>query len=257
NKRGIIFVVSGGYFSKYTSLSTCRFKTKELLDRGYTVFYVMHGSAPVYSGTDIITDIQKSIQFIRYHAGEYKIDPEKIGITGNSSGGNLALLMGVTDAKSATGKDTLKRISSRVQSVACFYPPTDFLNFGKANTSIITDSTLYKFTQAARLLPAFDFYALNDTTLRREVIKDKEKKTAILKAMSPIYFVDEKTPPILIYHGDCDLLVPIQQSQTFMEKLKTFNIKSNLLVKKGKGHTWGGESTDMKIFADWFDETLK
>ena len=75
---GIIMVVSGGFFSSRESI----FPTfvRPLTDRGYTVFAVLHGSQPRYTIPEIVQDINRAVRFIRYHAREYGIDPDRIGI---------------------------------------------------------------------------------------------------------------------------------------------------------------------------------
>ncbi len=72
--------------------------------------------------------MKRAVRFIRYNAKEYHIDPAHIGITGASSGGHLSLMTGLSDDKIDTAsKDPVNLVSSRVQAVAVFYPPTDFL----------------------------------------------------------------------------------------------------------------------------------
>lgn len=97
--RAIIFIARGGYHSSVGMATWMTDLSVEYLKRGYTVFVVLHSSSPGYSANQAVVDIQKSIQFIRYHAKNYSIDPDKIGITGASSGGNLALLMGTLEGK--------------------------------------------------------------------------------------------------------------------------------------------------------------
>jgi dipeptidyl aminopeptidase/acylaminoacyl peptidase len=69
--------------------------------------------------------------------------------------------------------------------------------------------------------------------------------------------VSSDDPPILIIHGDADYLVPIQQAQLIVDKLKKAGVESKLVVKNGAGHGWPNQLKDMTIIADWFDEHLK
>jgi len=76
--------------------------------------------------------MNRSVRYIRYHAKDYGIDPDRIGITGGSAGGHLSLMMGTKPAPAdEKSDDPVERTSSRVQAVACFFPPTDFLNYGE------------------------------------------------------------------------------------------------------------------------------
>jgi acetyl esterase/lipase len=124
---GVIMVISGGFFSSRESIIPGF--VRPLTERGYTVFAVLHGSQPRYTIPEIVQDINRAVRFIRYHAKNYGIDPERIGITGASAGGHLSLMLGTAgDTGNPNASDPVDRVSSRVQAVACFFPPTDFLN---------------------------------------------------------------------------------------------------------------------------------
>lgn len=255
--RAIVYVVSGGYASNIRWVPGFTSISNEFFKRGYTVFFVLHGSTPVYTAPDAMADLQRSVQFIRYHAKEYNIDPNHIGITGASSGGNLSLLMGVKDIKVEKSADPIAKVSSKVQAVACFYPPTDYLNYGIPNRPIMKDSSVMQIVKNGNMLPALDFRVMNDTAKRMQVVTDAKQMALVLKKISPIYFVDNTTAPTLIYHGDADPLVPIQQSITFIDKLKANHVPAKLLIKKGGMHGWRDTNADVVLFADWFDEYLK
>ena len=128
---GVIVVISGGFVSSHDNISPVFIKP--LTDRGYTVFAVVHGSQPRFTIPEIVQDMNRAVRFIRFHASDYGIDPDHIGISGASAGGHLSLMLGTAgDAGDPNAKDPVDPVSSRVQAVACFFPPTDFLNYGKA-----------------------------------------------------------------------------------------------------------------------------
>ena len=129
NGAAVIWVVSGGWFSNHDSINLAFLK--ELLSRGYTVFAVVHGSQPKYTIPEAIADMTLSVRYIRAHAADFKIDPNRIGVTGGSAGGHLSLMLGTAgDPGDEKSQDPIARASSRVQAVACFFPPTDFMNYG-------------------------------------------------------------------------------------------------------------------------------
>jgi acetyl esterase/lipase len=80
NGAGIIIVVSGGWFSGHDGINP-EF-VKPFTKRGYTVFTVVHGSQPKFTIPEILEDMNRALRFIRHHAKDYKIDPDRIGITG-------------------------------------------------------------------------------------------------------------------------------------------------------------------------------
>jgi acetyl esterase/lipase len=85
NGAGIILVVSGGFFSSKEMINQ-KF-CAPLLDHGYTVFAVVHGSQPRFIIPEIMQDIHRAARFIRHHAGRWGVDPNKLGVTGGSAGG--------------------------------------------------------------------------------------------------------------------------------------------------------------------------
>jgi acetyl esterase/lipase len=248
---GVIVVVSGGWISGHEAVGPVL--AKPLVDRGYTVFAVVHGSQPRYTVPEIIPDIDRAVRFIRHHARDYGIDPERIGITGASAGGHLSLMLG-TDGKpgSETARDPVERESSRVQAVACFFPPTDFLNYGKPGKQLIRAEDLGKTFR-----PAFDFREVDPKTGLMVSIVDAEKLREIARAISPITHVSPDDAPTLIVHGDADPLVPLQQSETFVARMKEAGVEAKLVVKPGFGHGWLTLGRDLADFADWFDAHLK
>src|SRR5438128_2241291 len=81
NGGGVIFVVSGGWFSNHdtTKSDIVRAFCKEMLKRGYIVFAVVHGSQPKYTIPEILEDMHRSVRYIRAHAADFGINPNRIG----------------------------------------------------------------------------------------------------------------------------------------------------------------------------------
>ena len=81
------------------------------------------------------------------------------------------------------------------------------------------------------------------------------------REISPIYFVTAQLPPTLIIHGDADMAVPLQQSESFAQRAKAAGAPHiELIVRPGKGHGWGDfwkSTEDATAFADWFDKQLR
>jgi len=255
NGKAIISVISGNWISTERSRMRLPEWSQIYVDNGYTVFGVMVSSQPRYTIPDEIADLKRSVRFIRYNAKDYSIDPNKIGITGSSSGGHLALMIATSDdIPNTRSADPVDKVSGRVQAAAVFFPPTDFINYGGVNTS-------GKINQAglvlARVAAAFDFKIWNDTTGTYVSITDTEKRLAIAKEISPINSVSSDDPPVIIIHGDKDMLVPKQQSESIIEKLKGANVPNKLIIKEGGSHGWKDMEIEEKFFLDWFDKYLK
>jgi acetyl esterase/lipase len=239
NGLGIIALVSGGWFSAHEAINPANFQ--QLLARGYTVFAVVHGSQPKYIVTEIEPDIHRAVRFIRHNAAKYGVDPNRLGLTGGSAGGHLSLTMATQGAAgNPKAKDPVEQEGSQVQCVACFFPPTDFLNYGQPGEDAVGVGVLQNFKSA--------FGPLSDTAEGRQKLGHE---------ISPIYFVHSNMPPILIIHGDADKLVPIQQSQSFTTRCEEVGTPAKLVVRKGMLHGWPNMGKDMELFADWFDEHLR
>jgi acetyl esterase/lipase len=253
NGAAAIFVVSGGWFSAHEFLDGAGPGfINELSNRGYTVFGVVHGSQPKFTIPEILQDMNRSVRFIRYHAKDYGIDPDRIGIYGASAGGHLSLMQGLAgDAGDAAAKDPVDRVSSRVQVVGCFYPPTDFLNYGKEGEIALGRGVLSGFKAP------FDFHELDKKTNSFVPITDEQKVLEIGRKISPITHASADDPPTLIIHGDADKLVPIQQAQIFIKKLTDAGVEAKLVTKPGAAHGWADQAKDMMLIADWFDAHLK
>jgi acetyl esterase/lipase len=250
NGKGIIFCVSGGWVSSKEGINAGFMK--EFLDRGYVVFAVVHGSQPKFTIPEVLEDMHRAVRFIRANAEKYHVDPEKLGIAGASAGGHLSLMQGTAPKPGKPdAKDPVERESSKVAAVACFFPPTDFLNYGKEGNVALGGGTLKGFR------PPFDFWERDKDTNKLVVIADEARRMEIGKTISPITHVSKESAPALIIHGDADTLVPIQQAEVMIAKLKEAGVPCELVVKKDKGHGWAGIDKDIPTLADWFDKYLK
>jgi dipeptidyl aminopeptidase/acylaminoacyl peptidase len=254
NNRGIILAISAGMRSSFDmALEWAGTIAQPYLLKGYTVFEVCHGSTPKYNHLEIIEDMHRAVRFIRYNADKYNIEPNKIGMTGASSGGLISLMMGTTGLEAdLNAKDPVDRVPGNVQAVACFFPPTDFLNFGEQGKISMGTDKLSDFKAA------FEFKTWNNETKRFDLITDQDKLLEIGRQISPVYHVTSQSAPTLIAHGDMDELVPLQQSQILIQKMKEFNVPCELLIKQGGTHkAWPDIMNYLGTFSDWFDKYLK
>ena len=242
NGFAIIHVVSGGWISSHGSIYPNTFQI--FLDRGYTVFAVVHGSQPKFTLAEIVPDLHRAVRFIRKNAARWSIDPAHLGITGSSAGGHLSLTLGTQGGPGpADAKDPVDRESSVVQAVACFYPPTDFLNYGREGEVAVGVGLLKAY------VPAFGPDALTP-----------EGRQKLGEAFSPARYVTAQSAPALLIHGDADPLVPIQQSQLYVARATAAGAVAQLVTRPGAEHggkTWTTITADRVLLADWFDHHLR
>jgi len=171
-----------------------------------------------------VYDAKAAVRWLRANAAKYNIDSNHIGATGWSSGGHLALMLGLTDASDGLeGNGPNMEFSSRVQAVVSSCAPSDLSNGYELNREIVTAFIGASPTQAP------------------------EK----YKAASPIFWVTADDPPVLIISGDKD---GFGQSVLLDAKLQEAGVVHSLIVKKGKGHCDFIFGAD---YLNWFDKYLK
>ncbi len=254
NGKAIVYMVSGGWYSDYDWIPGYIENAGPYLNRGYTVFLAMHRGRPIFNIEDGIEDAKRAVRFVRYHAADYKISPNHIGITGASSGGHLSLVVGVDDDQTdPASKDPVDRVSGRVQAVACFFPPSDFLHWN----NVTVDPKNKAVLDQADVYSAFQFREWDPVHKNFNVITNEDKLLVIYKKISPINQISSDDPPILIAHGRVDKIVPFSQSVHFIEKLKQANVTCDFMIKDDGAHGgWKDEVRYENAFADWFDKYL-
>ena len=222
--------------------------------RGYTVFAVMHGSQPKFTIPEAIADMNLSVRYIRAHAGRVQAStPTASASRGGSAGGHLSLMLGTAgDAGDPNAKDPVARTSSRVQAVACFFPPTDFLNYGTPGYAWLNRGPKDAFKAP------FDFHEWNPElkVIRRRSTTRRASK--IGREISPVYHVTKDDPPTLIIHGDKDALVPLAtvgaDHRASSRRPACPASWSSRRARPTAGPSW---HDDMRTIADWFDKYLK
>ena len=252
NGKVIIQVISGSWRSNALNLNDV--SVKPFLKKGYTVFVVVHGSAPVYTIIDAVADLQRAVRFIRFNAADYQVEPNKIGITGASAGGHLSLICGLMDKSVGENSgDPIDFISAKVQAVACYYPPTDFLNWGAAGQNIMKSDLM----KAPVFNHLFEIRKWNPQRRLFSYITDTIETNKILFDISPINNISSNDAPVLIIHGDQDNVVPLQQSESLIKKLQEAKVPASLNIKKGGRHGWERDDSEIQMFIGWFDKYLK
>ena len=215
NGAAVLFMVSGGWYSNWIPPEQFQQNVKPLTDNGFTVFAVRHGSSPKFSIAEAVSDVRRSVRFIRMNAEQFKIDPNRIGVYGMSAGGHLSLMLGTTsDDGNSNAKDSVDKVSDRVNAVVAYVAPTDLQIMAK---------------DAPDRLPAYaKFPAL-----------DIDMKTAAVD--SPLLYVTSDDAPTLLLAGDKDDLVPVEHSRKIKAAFEKENVESQLIEFKGAGHGFQGE----------------
>lgn len=115
NGAGVAYMISGGWMSSLPMQAAYQSMFVPLVDAGYTVFAVRHGSSPRFNVLEAWSDVSLAFQYIASNAADYGVDPARIGASGISAGGHLSLMLGLS-----TDNETY-----RPAAVVAYMPPTD------------------------------------------------------------------------------------------------------------------------------------
>jgi acetyl esterase/lipase len=196
---------------------------EQLVDAGFVVASADYRLSTVATFPAQLLDAKAAVRWLRAQAADYNVDPDRIYAWGDSAGGHLASLVGLTPGW-ARFQDTANagtQANDGVAAVAAWYPPTDLNRMG------------------AQARP--DAVARADDPGSREALllgdqpADAPDKAT---AASPLTYVHRDSPPFLLVHGTEDRFVPVTQSTTFAEALKGAGAAVELLLIEGADHMW-------------------
>jgi acetyl esterase/lipase len=243
NGRAIIDVASGAWYSDRNKIRDHQRGQffQIFCGRGYTVFAIRPGSRSRFSAPEMVQNLRTGIHWVRDHAAEFAIDPDHMALCGASAGGHLACLAMVTPD---FGKD--KKVVQPFSAAAIFFPPTDFIEWGGYPIDFSKDNDWGKLVRSL---------AVSRSERLKQPLSKKEL-TERVRQISPARLVHSKQPPFLIIHGDTDPLVPLQQSQVFVDALRAAGGDAQLIVKHGGSHPWPTINEEVAVMADWLDKYL-
>lgn len=209
-----------------------------LAAKGYVVASVGYRFAREAPFPAAAQDVKAALRWLRANAGTYRIDPVRGAIWGQSAGGHLASLVGLscgaaalepegrivpkagnveTTASTVEGADTA---SDCVQAVVSWFGIYDFQTLLAARGN--ADS-------AAQAFLACD---------GKDCAPDR------VKAASPVSYIDRKDPPVLLMHGDRDETVPLSQHREMTAALKAGGVSVREKILPGVGHSWVGATAE-------------
>ncbi len=234
----LLYVHGGGWIVGDRNTSLGMEDVPALTEAGYLVANVDYRRSVKYPFPAMVVDIKCAVRFLRAHAAELHIDPDRIGAWGSSAGGHIVSLVGLTDASAGWDEGEYSEQSSRIQAVVDMFGPTD-----------LTDPDYQKkFEEKGYLL----FDVMNPSL-------------ELLAWASPITYVSADDPPFLIIHGDQDKVVMVKQSRLLYERLLSFGVPAELLIVEHANHNLvpmgdvmnpTREGITQRILA-FFDQVLK
>ena len=194
----------------------------DLVNQGFAIASVSFRLTPVAPLPAQVHDIKGAIRFLRANAADYGYDADRIGITGVSSGGHLAALVGMTNGSAPHEGEVggHLEISSDIQVVVSY--------FGASNlTTILAQSTPRGVE-------------IREPALELLLGGPLEEKLDLARFGSPVFQVDADDPPLLLLHGDQDPQMPINQAHELHGVAKEYGLTVEFEVVHGAGHGGNG-----------------
>ena len=177
-----------------------------LAANGWIGFNVDYRLSPRATLPEHVVDVKRAIAWVRQHADELGVDPARIAITGGSAGGHLTALAALTASD-----------------------PSLQPGFEEADTSVMAAVPFYGVYD----ISALDVYAhLRDWLFERVVLKQTiEEAPDLYRSVSPTHRVHQDAPPFLVFHGDQDTLVPVDDARAFVKRMEEISRNSVLYVE--------------------------
>ena len=201
---------------------------KALLEAGYAVVCPNHRSSMDAKWPAQIHDIRAVIRFVRGEAKKYKFDPSFIATSGFSSGGHLASIAATTSGIKQT---KVGNIDIDLEGNIGNYPNECSRVNAACDWSGPVDLTAMDCGESMKMGENSPEDVLLDSKLDKEPDK--------YRSLSATYYVDKKNPPIIIFHGEKDNVVPCCQGKMFYELLKAAGVRTEATFVPEGGHGMG------------------
>ena len=219
-------LVHGGGFTKGDKTTFIKPLFEPLAKAGFVWFTINYRLAPQHQWPACADDVATAIKWVKQHAADYKVDPKRIALIGESAGGHLVSWAGVTGVG-----------DTAVNAVVPFYPPHDLVVQVKLRNAL------------GGLGGLIGMEEMNEASLKK------------LADISPINRVRSGLPPYLQIHGDKDTTVPISQSIEFQKKMIAAGNQCETITVAGGIHGMGGwqklGSDYQEQLIAWLRKTLK
>lgn len=214
---------------------------------GYAGVSAGYRFAPQFKWPSQVQDAKTAVRYLRAHANELNIDPARIGVMGESAGGYLALMLGVTSpADGLEGDGGYSEFSSGVKTVVSYFSATDLT---------LPSLKLSPELEAEMLA----YYNKSLTEVRADFTGATGPDDPVLKKISVVSYVDKNDAPVLMFHGDSDPFVSMEHALRLQRAQEKVNVPNQVIIVKGGGHGWTGalqEQTTQQMTA-YFERMLK
>lgn len=245
----IVFITGGGFIM--APKNNWIQQRMRLAESGYVVASIEYRHAPLSKFPLPVEDCKLAIRWLRAHAKQYNIDPERVGVLGNSAGGYLSAFMGVLNDNREFDKGDFLDQSSNILCAADIFGISEVMSIGDdypEEERKLHDSPGITEAMWVKGVPGFGGPDGG--------VKDFPEES---RKASPLYYVSEKTVPMLFMHGDADKSVSPSQTDKMFQALRAKGIEAERYVVPGAPHGgafWMQEPV-LKVMVDFFDKYMK
>ncbi len=221
-KPALVWIPGGGW--RGTDKNQMIGEMKEFADAGYVVASIYYRSSAQGHFPDQIIDVKAAIRFLRAHAAQYEIDPDRIGVFGRSAGGHLAAMAAMNLDEYNEGE--WLEYSSKVQACCDMFGPVDLYRLNEAEKEKLSD-------------PNYRWHRIEETHGGAFLGGDPNTMPERGRIASPVNQLSEAMCPMQVLHGDNDPLVPKELSSDILyQKAREAGLEDRIeyLVLKGAGH---------------------
>jgi acetyl esterase/lipase len=220
----LVVCIHGGGWHK-GNRAFWRGQMTEFAKAGFVSSTVSYRLAPKYKWPAQIEDVKAAIRYLRAHATQYGIDPKRVAVIGDSAGGHLSLMVGLTDDDQFEAGENQDQ-PTKVQAVVNYYGSIDMRT--------------WQLNEAGRKALGGAFEGKNLDQLLDSLFGTSDRADARLAGGSPATYADAEDPPVITFQGTADILVPIEEARQFDEAAKKAGVAHELVILEGANHGWGG-----------------
>lgn len=228
----IAFIHGGGWRAGNKDLHLSHID--EAAQRGYAAVSIGYRLVPGHRWPAQIEDVKCAIRWLRAHADQHQLDPQRIGAIGFSAGAHLSMLLGTMGSNDGfEGDGGWQDQSSQVQAVVAYFGPTKFFDV--------------------------QFPALSRPLVEEFLGGSQTDATAAYRAASPVTYASPGDAPTLIFQGTNDVLVPYEQAFDMVTALTKARVPGRVDLILGAGHGWEKAELARTVAATWdfFDQHLR
>lgn len=203
---------------------------KKLLELGFcvaSVDYRLYSKSGTVRMRDCVVDCKDAVRYLAKNCKSLGVDPDQFYSFGDSAGGHLAQMLLLSSPESFPGDPSLQGQTFNMVAGVSWYGPCDFEDADLFNHD---DRANFRDRFGPRILPADS---------------KPEDKLRLYREMSPVNYLKQHSPPLLMIQGDKDTTIPVKHAYRILEEAKSIDADVEVLIVKNAGHNWRKVGADI------------